>query len=61
MNSDLDLALSLADAADAITMDRFQAADLHVDSKPDLTPVSDADLAVEKTLRALLAKHPPRR
>lgn len=59
MNSDLDLALSLADAADAITMDRFQAADLHVDSKPDLTPVSDADLAVEKTLRALLAKHRP--
>lgn len=57
--SDLALALALADAADAITMDRFQAADLRVDTKPDLTPVSDADEAVERALRNILAqKHP---
>ncbi len=48
---DLQIALALADAADAITTARFGALDLIVDSKPDLTPVSDADLAVETRLR----------
>lgn len=56
---DLTLALSLADAADAITMARFEANDLSVESKPDLTPVSDADTAVEKELRELIAAHHP--
>ncbi len=58
-NPDLALALSLADAADAITMARFGAVDLRVDSKPDLTPVSDADIAVETTLRDRLAAARP--
>lgn len=56
---DLTLALSLADAADAITMARFEANDLSVESKPDLTPVSDADTAVEKELRSIIAAHHP--
>lgn len=56
---DLNLALSLADAADAITMARFEANDLRVESKPDLTPVSDADTAVEKELREIIAAHHP--
>lgn len=56
---DLALALRLADAADAISMDRFQAADLQVDSKPDLTPVSDADTAVERALRAIITAERP--
>ena len=56
---DLTLALSLADTADAITMARFEANDLSVESKPDLTPVSDADTAVEKELRELIAAHHP--
>ena len=56
---DLALALQLADAADAITMDRFQSADLVVETKPDLTPVSDADRAVETAIRELLAAHRP--
>jgi histidinol-phosphatase len=51
---DLELALTLADAADVITMGRFGATDLVVESKPDLTPVSDADRAVEQSLRARL-------
>jgi len=51
---DLRLALDLADAADAITAERFGASDLVVESKPDLTPVSDADRAVEQALRARL-------
>lgn len=49
----------MADAADAITMSRFGAGDLIVDTKPDLTPVSEADRAAEQTLRALLAAERP--
>jgi histidinol-phosphatase len=56
---DLTLALELADAADSISMDRFQASDLVIETKPDMTPVSDADRAVERALRELLAKHRP--
>lgn len=52
--TDLALAVHLADTADAVTQARFGAGDLVVDSKPDLTPVSDADLAVERELRAIL-------
>ncbi len=57
--SDLDVALTLADAADEISLDRFGALDLRVSTKPDLTPVSDADLAVEDRLRELLAELRP--
>ncbi|MEJ5929215.1 histidinol-phosphatase [Corynebacterium sp. H128] len=56
---DLALAIELADIADRITLDRFEASDLRVDSKPDLTPVSDADLAVEEALRERLAADRP--
>ncbi|MCH9796817.1 MAG: histidinol-phosphatase, partial [Actinomycetia bacterium] len=56
---DLSLALSLADAADAIAMDRFLASDLVVETKPDMTPVSDADRAVEAELRRILERHHP--
>ncbi|MGW0045063.1 histidinol-phosphatase [Rhodococcus sp. NPDC003348] len=59
LSADLHLALRIADAADAITRDRFGALDLRVDDKPDLTPVSDADLAVEREVRAILAKERP--
>jgi histidinol-phosphatase len=51
----LSLALELADKADAITMARFRAHDLVVETKPDLTPVSEADRAVEDTIREHLA------
>src|SRR5438874_1067143 len=57
---DLALAHMLADTADAISLARFRALDLHVSAKPDLTPVSDADTAVEKALRATLARTRPR-
>jgi histidinol-phosphatase len=57
---DLSLAHLLADTADAISMARFRALDLHVEAKPDLTPVSDADTAVEKAIRATLARARPR-
>ncbi len=51
----LALALELADEADAITTARFRAHDLRVETKPDLTPVSEADRAVELALRARIA------
>ncbi|MEV6349856.1 histidinol-phosphatase [Actinoplanes sp. NPDC051851] len=57
---DLALAHTLADTADAISMARFRALDLKVESKPDLTPVSDADTAVERAIRSTLARARPR-
>jgi histidinol-phosphatase len=51
VNADLAYALELADAADAVTLPRFRAADLHVETKPDLTPVTDADRTAERLLR----------
>jgi histidinol-phosphatase len=57
--ADLGVALGLADAADRITMSRFRASDLRVDSKPDLTPVSDADRTVEAAFRKFLTTQRP--
>lgn len=59
LEDDLALAHELADAADAITLARFGAVDLVVSAKPDLTPVSDADLAVEQAIRQRLAVSRP--
>jgi len=56
---DLALALEMADAADALTLDRFGALDLRVATKPDLTPVTDADESAEELLRASLTAHRP--
>src|SRR4029079_17372511 len=53
---DLRLAHVLADDADSITTSRFKALDLHVMSKPDLTPVTDADQAVEESIRRTLSR-----
>jgi len=58
-DDDLAFALSLADEADTIAMARFRAADLHVETKPDLTPVSEADRLVESTLRGRIAHERP--
>jgi len=56
---DLALALELADAADALALGRFRARDLVVDTKPDLTPVTEVDRAIEDALRARLARERP--
>jgi histidinol-phosphatase len=50
VHPDLALALELADLADSISLPRFRALDLRVETKPDLTPVTDADRAVENAL-----------
>src|SRR3954463_104936 len=55
-NEDMRLAHVLADQSDAISLDRFRAQDLKIETKPDLTPVTDADRAVEEQLRATLAR-----
>jgi histidinol-phosphatase len=57
--NDLDLAILLANAADEISLTRFQSVDLLVETKPDRTPVTDADKAVETKLRQIIALHSP--
>ncbi len=54
LDGDVRFAHRLADAADAVTLARFRAGDLHVETKPDLTPVSDADRAAEEAVRRLV-------
>ena len=58
-DQDLALALELADKADQISLPRFRALDLNVETKPDLSPVTDADKSVEKALIDLLSKNRP--
>ncbi len=59
-DDDLRFAHVLADSADDITVRRFRALDLHVEAKPDLTPVTDADRATEESLRNVLSRARPR-
>ncbi len=59
MIKDLDLALKLADRADEISLKRFRALDLLVETKPDRSPVTDADRAVEAELRSVVAEYRP--
>jgi histidinol-phosphatase len=59
MNSDLQLALSMADAADVISMRHYQSTTLAVRTKIDMTPVSEADEAVEKMIRERLGAERP--
>lgn len=58
-DGDLELALRLADAADRLTIAGFRAADLVVHTKPDLTPVTEVDRAVERDLREMLSRERP--
>jgi histidinol-phosphatase len=59
VTAELKLAALLADRADEITVARFGALDLRIDTKPDLSPVTDADEAVEAEVRAILARERP--
>jgi histidinol-phosphatase len=56
---DLALALRLADAADAVSMARFDAPDLEVQTKADASHVTEADLATERAIRAILEAERP--
>jgi histidinol-phosphatase len=57
--ADLALALKLADAADAQSLPRYEASDLRVSLKADASHVTDADLAVERAIRDMLAAERP--
>ena len=59
MSADLDLALRLADIADAMTTARFRATDLRVEMKADESPVTDADVRTEQALREVLGAQRP--
>src|SRR5919199_380058 len=59
LDDHLSFALDLADLADAITAERFRAADLEVHTKPDRSPVSEADRAAEQALRKRIAEERP--
>ncbi len=58
-SDDLTLALELADLADSITMARFRAEDLRVETKADRSPVTEADQAVEEAIRQRLSHERP--
>ncbi|NNC93344.1 MAG: histidinol phosphatase [Acidimicrobiia bacterium] len=55
--AELEFALELAEIADRVTMAGFRSADLQVSTKPDMTPVSEADRDVERLLREHIAEH----
>lgn len=55
-DDDLRLAMVLADQVDNYTMSRFKADDLQVTTKPDLTPVTDADRQAEEAIRGQLSR-----
>jgi histidinol-phosphatase len=57
--AELELALELADIADRVTVAGFRSLDLKVTTKPDMTPVSEADQEVERQLRARIAEQRP--
>lgn len=57
--ADLQLALRLADAADQVSLQRFRALDLKVETKPDRSPVTDADKSTEQAIKAILAGERP--
>lgn len=59
-DDDLRLAHVIADQVDGVTMDRFRALDLTVETKPDTTPVTDADRQAEQIVRSQLSRTRPR-
>jgi histidinol-phosphatase len=59
-DDDLRLAHVICDQVDALTTSRFKALDLAVESKPDLTPVTDADRSAEELVRSQLRRTRPR-
>jgi histidinol-phosphatase len=59
VTDDLSLALEIADVADGISMERFRAHDLKIDAKPDMSPVTEADRAIETYARERISNERP--
>ena len=58
-SAELAFALTLADRADAISLSRYQALDLEITTKPDNSPVTDADKSVERAIIDAIALQYP--
>jgi histidinol-phosphatase len=56
---EIELLKTLANTADEISMARYHALDLKIETKPDMTPVTDADRSVEEALRKILSNERP--
>lgn len=59
MSLELDFALDMARTIDTLTMSRYRSLDLHIETKPDRTPVTEADRAAELSLREMIAERFP--
>ncbi len=59
MSLELDIALEMANTVDVLTMSRYRALDLHIETKPDRTPVTEADRAAELMLREMISDRFP--
>jgi histidinol-phosphatase len=59
VHPDLSFALELADLADSLSLPRFRALDARVETKPDLTPVTDVDRGIERVLRERIERERP--
>ena len=58
-SAELEFALTLADIADEISLARYRALDLVITTKPDKSPVTDADKSVETAISsAIHGKYP---
>jgi len=56
---DLEFAAALADLADGLALARFGALDLRIETKSDLSPVTETDRAIERALRERIAAERP--
>lgn len=56
ISDDLQVAAGIIDRVDEFTLNRFRASDLQVDTKPDMTPVTDADRGAEQIIRDMLSR-----
>jgi histidinol-phosphatase len=59
VNPDLAFALELADLADGMTLLAFRTRDFTVETKSDLTPVTDVDRTVEQAIRERVSRDRP--
>jgi len=59
LNSDIQLAIRLAQRGSNVAMEQFQAGQIGVSAKEDLSPISSADIATEKAMLEILTKHRP--
>lgn len=59
LTDELDFALSLADAADAVTLPRFEARNFTVDLKANHTEVTEVDRGTETVIMDLIASARP--